>query len=394
MIPELEPDDFVSFLGDLWRERGWNVSVKERADETHFVIGKRGDGKRGVIYVFPTTTATVTERHVKQFVTFCRKRGVDVAVVATQGAFSEDAERIAGQRSVHLLNRETLETTVSQGGFEELLAQYTETSGLAAVFERLRDAGVPVPEGLEDRLPDVGAAVAGLRAKVGLAGDGESGSGSAGQSEGGSTGPLSDGEGGADSRFARVAGLVGGLASGSVPAAVIPIVLVVAFLIGATVGPAVGLGGGLLAAGGETGDLGVSAMSTAGANATVDVRWNAEPVDAVGVNGTTYEPPDGQTFVLVRMNVTNGAADSPTQLSPSAFAVEVAGQRYGRQPLDGVRGFPGAGLFEPGESREVWLVFSVPADAESATLIYDGDVKLRFERDSSITPEATVAEGG
>lgn len=387
MIPELEPDEFVSFLGDLWRERGWTVSTKERADETHFVIGKRGDGKRGVIYVFPTTTATVTERHLKQFVQFCRKRGVDVAVVATQGAFAEGAQRIAGQRGVHLLDRDTLETTVSEGGFEDLLATYTETSGLAAVSERLRDAGVPVPEGLDDRLSEVGsgvgAAVAGLRAKVGLTDD--SGSGGAG-------GERGEDQPHEDSRLARVRGLLGGVASESVPAGIVPVVLVVAFLIGATVGPAVGLGGGLLASGTDAG-LDVSAVSTAGANATVDARWNAKTVDPLSVNGTTYEPPDGQTFLLVRLNVTNGA-DGPTQLQQSAFAVEVAGRRYGRQPLEGVTGFPSAGLFEPGESREVWLVFSVPADAESATLIYDGNLKLRFERDPSIVPEATVSDGG
>ncbi|WP_435182857.1 restriction endonuclease [Halobellus sp. EA9] len=385
MIPELEPEEFVSFLGDLWRERGWNVSMKERADETHFVIGKRGDGKRGVIYVFPTTTATVTERHLKQFVTFCRKRGIDVAVVATQGAFAEGAQRIAGQRGVHLLDRETLETTVSEGGFDDLLAQYTETSGLAAVFERLRDVGVPVPEGLEDRLPDVGAAVAGLRATVGLTADG-----SGDESDGGDGG--TDGDPGDGSRLDRVTDRLGGIASGSVPAGVIPVVLVVAFLIGATVGPAVGLGGGLLGPGGDAGP-GVSAMSTAGANATVDARWNAETRDGLSVNGTSFEPPDGQTFLLVRLNVTNGG-DSPIQLQQSAFAVEVAGQRYGRQPLEGVTGFPSAGLFEPGESREVWIVFSIPADAESATLVYDGELRLRFERDTSITPEATVPDDG
>ncbi|MFA1610534.1 restriction endonuclease [Halobellus rubicundus] len=386
MIPELEPDEFVSFLGDLWRERGWNVSMKERADETHFVIGKRGDGKRGVIYVFPTTTATVTERHLKQFVTFCRKRGIDVAVVATQGAFAEGAQRIAGQRGVHLLDRETLETTVSEGGFDDLLAQYTETTGLAAVFERLRDVGVPVPEGLEDRLPDVGAAVAGLRAKVGLTAEG-----SGDESDGGDGGGT-DGDPGDRSRLDQVTDRLGGIASGSVPAGVVPVVLVVAFLIGATIGPAVGLGGGLLGSGGDAGP-GVSAMSTAGANATVDARWNAETRDGLSVNGTSFEPPDGQTFLLVRLNVTNGG-DSPIQLQQSAFAVEVAGQRYGRQPLDGVTGFPSAGLFEPDESREVWLVFSVPADAESATLVYDGELMLRFERDSAITPEATVPDDG
>ena len=388
----MEPDDFVSFLSDLWRERGWEVSANERADETHFVIGKRGDGKRGVIYVFPTTTATVTERHIKQFVGFCRKRGIDVAVVATQGAFAKEAQRLATQRSVHLLNRAKLANTVEQGGFEDLLAQYTETDSLAVLFERLREAGVPVPEGLAAQLPDPSATIASLRAKLDR-GDGGSESGdSGGQSGGGSGGSDGAAGSGDGSRLDGIRSRVGGLTGGSVPTGLLPVVLVVAFLLGATVGPAVGLGGGLFAGGGGD-DVAVSAMSTAGANATVEARWNAKTAGSLSVNGTTYDPPANQTFVLVRLNVTNGAG-SPTQLSQSAFAVEVAGQRYGHQPLDGVTGFPSAGLFEPGESREVWLVFSVPESAASATLVYDGDLKITFVRDTGLTPEATTADSG
>jgi hypothetical protein len=176
-----------------------------------------------------------------------------------------------------------------------------------------------------------------------------------------------------------------------VPAGAIVITLLVAFVLGAVVAPAVGLGGamGVGSAGGGAGPE-VSAVSTAGgSNATVDVRWNARATDSITVNGTTYDAPDGQTFLLVRMNVTNGAED-PSQFPESALAADVAGTRYGHQPLDGVTGFPSAGLFEPGESREVWTVFAVPDDAESVTIILDGESKVRFVRDSSVTPEASV----
>ncbi|MFB6252319.1 MAG: restriction endonuclease, partial [Halobellus sp.] len=370
----MEPDDFVSFLSDLWRERGWEVSAKERADETHFVIGKRGDGKRGVIYVFPTTTATVTERQIKQFVGLCRKRGVDVAVIATQGAFAPEAQRLAAQRSVHLLNRAKLANTVEQGGFEDLLAQYTATDGLAVLFERLREAGVPVPEGLAAQLPGPRATIASLRAKLDR-GDGGSESGdSGGQSGGGSGGSDGAAESGDGSRLDGIRSRVGGLTGGSVPTGLLPVVLVVAFLLGATVGPAVGLGGGLFAGGGGD-EIDVSAISTTGTNATVQARWNAKTVGSLSVNGTTYDPSENQTFVLIRLNATN-SEESPTQLKQSAFAVEVAGQRYGHQPLDGATGFPSAGLFGPGENREVWLVFSVPESAASATLVYGGDLKI------------------
>jgi len=387
VIPELEPEDFVAFLADLWRERGWEISVKERADETRFVIGERGDGKRGVIYVFPTTTATVTERHLKQFVAFCRKRSIDVAVVATQGAFADGAKKVAAQRSVHLLDRATLAETVEEGGFEDVLKQYTETSGLEAAVERLQELGVPIPVSVVDRVPDFGESLAVIRAKLDR-GDGDDSddadaSGAQSDSDPDSSG---DSDPGAD---AGVTDRIRALSSRSLPATVIPIVLVVAFVLGAALGPALGLGGPF-ASGGDDG-LDVSAVSTASANATADVRWNVEATQSMTVNGTTYDAPEEQTFLLVRMNVTN-RGDSPTQFAQSKLAVEAAGERYAHQPLDGVTGFPSAGLFEPGESREVWTVFSVPADAESATLLMTGELNVRFTRDTAITPEATVPE--
>lgn len=155
-------------------------------------------------------------------------------------------------------------------------------------------------------------------------------------------------------------------------------------------GPAVGLGSSF-GVGGDSG-MDVSAVSTAGSNATVDVHWNARTTDSLEVNGTTYEAPAGETFLLVRMNVSN-MASSPTQLDQGSLAVEVAGERYGHQPLDGETGFTQAGLFEPGETREVWTVFSVPADGESATLLTTSDGLIRFTRDRAITPEATVEAG-
>ncbi|MFD1597425.1 restriction endonuclease [Halobellus rarus] len=388
MIPELEPDEFVSFLADLWEARGWETSVRERADETHFVIGKRGDGKRGIIYVFPTATATVTERHLKQFVGFCRKRGVDVAVVATQGAFAEGARRIAGQRSVHLLNRSALANTVEEGGFEDVLGAYTETSGIDAVVERLEELGVPVPAALVERVAAVGAALGSIRERFDRGDGGDDGvSDAAGGTD---TTDSSSDDGPTDSGSSRLGALrsrLGGLSARSVPAVVIPLVLVVAFVLGATMGPAVGLGSPLALGG--NGGTDVSAVSTAGANATVDVRWNAKTTGSLTVNGTTYDAPDEQQFLLVRMNVTNREAE-PTQFGQSALAVDVAGDRYAHQPLDGVTGFPSAGLFAPEETREVWTVFAIPENGTSATLLTTDETGVRFVHDTSLTPEATV----
>ncbi|WP_144901680.1 restriction endonuclease [Halobellus captivus] len=397
MIPELEPREFVAFLADLWDERGWKTSVRERADESYFVIGKRGDGKRGVIYVFPTATATVTDRHLKQFVGFCRKRGIDVAVVATQGAFAPEAERTAAQRSVHLLDRAALADTVAAGGLEDVLGRYTQAGPLESVAERLVALGLPLPESILDRVGDVDEAFASVRAKLGGGDDNGGADGGRSAAGGGDQGDADQGDSGHPDEESRLP-LAGspiaalrGLSTKSIPAVVLPVILVIAFVLGATVGPGVGIGAPLDVGSGD--GIDASAVSTAGANATLDVRWNARTVDSLEVNGTTYDAPEGETLVLVRMNVTN-TNESPTQFDQPSLSVEVAGERYGHQPLQGVTGFPRAGLYEPQENREVWTVFSVPADSESVTLLTSSAEGVRFTRDRSIAPEATVPDDG
>jgi len=384
VIPELDPEDFVGFLSAMWEERGWETSVRERSDETYFVTGKRPDGKRGVIYTFPTTTATVTERHLTRFVAFCKQKGIDVAVVATQGAFAEGAERVASERSVHLLDRATLADTVEEGDLEGVLARFTGTGGAGPVLGRLRGLGVPVPDSLVGRLPSpavVGALVYGLLPVGGGSVATHTGSGGSPADQPAPSSPSPDG-----------LGIVAGCrkyATRPVPAVLLAVTLLVAFALGAAVGPAVGLAGVGPFGGGDAGPE-VSAVSTAGgANATADVRWNARATGSLTVNGTTYDAPEGQTFLLVRMNVTNGG-DEPMQFEQSGLAADVAGTRYGYQPLDGVTGFPSAGLFAPGDSREVWTVFAVPDDAGSVTIVLDGEAKVRFVRDDGVTPEATV----
>lgn len=379
MIPELDPEAFVEFLSALWNEKGWETSVRERADGTHFVTGKRSSGKRGAIYVFPTTTSTVTERHIRTFVQFCTKNGIDVAVVATQGAFAEGAERVASQRGIHLLDRSTLADTVEEGGLGEVLARFTDDNG---ALGRLREVGVPVPESVGSRIPSPAVVVAHVHGVLPGGGTATARTGDTGSSSADRPTPASSSPNG----FGIVAGCRK-YATQPVPAVLLAVALLGAFVLGAAVGPAVGVGG--VPGGGDAGPD-VSAVSTVGeANATADVRWNARATGSLTVNGTTYDAPSGQTFLLVRMNVTNDGSE-PMQFEQSALTADVAGTRYGHQPLTGVTGFPSAGLFAPGDTRAVWTAFAVPEDAGSVTIVSDGEANVRFVRDSGVTPEATA----
>lgn len=375
-LPELEPTAFVSFLADLWEERGWETSVKERPDETYFIVGKRGDGKRGVLYVFPTVESHVGQTQMKQFVGFCRKKGIDVGVVATQGAYADSARQLAESRGIHLLNRETLAGTVTEGGFEHVLREYTGGDGpLNRVLAVLRSYGIPVPESVPFALPtvDVGA----LLARLPFVDDAET-EGEEGRRDGDDASADGDGP-----------DFPGPLTSLPRPDVVLPValLLLVVFLVGSAVGPALGLP----VVGGDGGDdaMAVSALSTANENATAEVRWNARATETVTVNGTTYAAPENETFVVVRMNVTN-TRDSPMSFDESSLALDVDGERYGHQPLNGTTGFAEGGLFAPNDPREVWVTFTVPADATSATLVVRGEEPtVRFVRDRTVSAEAT-----
>lgn len=372
MIPELEPEGFVSFLADLWGERGWETTIQERANGTYFIVGERGDGKRGVLFVFPTTESHVSGQHLRRFVTLCGKKGVDVAVVATQGAYADEARKIADAKGIHLLDRSTLERTVEEGEFHHVLGEYTGGGPFDPILARLGALGLPVPETLPVSLPfDAAEVRARIQSRLGGYGDGSD--------DGGPTPP--DGANGEGDGGGRLDAL---------PASPRTVLVVVAALLLVAAGSATGVLGlpGTTGGGDSTA---VSAVSTAGANASLDARWNAKTAGSVTINGTTYDAPPNETFVVVRMNVTN-VGESPEQLSQAQLALEVAGDRYGYQPLRNATGFPAGGLFAPGESREVWTVFSVPADAESGTLLVhapgDGP-SVRFVRDASVAPDAT-----
>jgi hypothetical protein len=372
VIPELEPEDFVSFLDDLWSERGWDTAVQERSNGTYFIIGERGDGKRGVLFVFPTPESHVTGQHLRRFVALCRKKGVDVGVVATQGAFDNEAGQVAEAKGIHLLTRETLAGTVEQGGFRHVLDRYADTGGaLDPVLARLHALGLPVPESLSlsvSRPVDVD--LRRVRERLGLDGDGGDG--------------RDDGEDGGNGGFPNVPSR-----------RVVPVVLlaVLLFVAGAVVGPALGLAGLVGGGTGQSGDVTVSAVSTAGANAPLEAQWNARATDSVTVNGTVYEAPPNETFVVVRFNATN-VGDAPATLPQDRLVLDVAGERYGHQPLRNVTGFAMGGLYAPNETHEAWTVYSVPEDAQSGTLLLveDGEgeaVGVRFVRNRSIPAEPT-----
>ena len=353
---------FPRLLADLWRERGWEARVASRDDGTHLVGGERG-GVRGLMLVLPDPDTEVRTAHLRAFVTSCRKRGVDVAVVATQGSFTGEVRRVASERGVHLLDRERLEKTIRKGGFE-------------AVAARHRD---------------------------GDHGDGASDEGASGDDDGANSNAAHGDEGWVSKLRAALPDATPDAARGAVttlraraasdPRRLVAVVVAVAVL---TSGVVIGVSGvpGGDGTGGHSTDIAVSAVSTAtpAANESLVVRWNAatRPTLDSPHGAGTFDPPPNETFVVVRLDVRNGASEA-VMFGGATLIFESDGVRYGSQPLSGAN-LTTTDRFTPGDVDTVWAVFSVPANATTGTvlvrngLVADGP-GVRFVHDPSLAVE-------
>lgn len=313
MFDEMTDRGFVDFLAALWESRGWETGVQEDEPGVYMITGDRETGQRGLLLVVPATNATVPGKPVQTVASICDAKNVDVGVVATRGGFSDDAERIAEANDVHLLDQPALEKTVAAEGLEDLVEEYS-SDGVGSLLDRLPIPSLrsPSPPGIPTRGLTTLLVVAAVVA-IGLVGAQH-------------FGVLPD-------LTAQVPGFV----------------------------PSFGVGGG----GGFT----VTAASlTAGNGSAVDVAWNADVQSQVTTQeGKTFTAPDGETFVVVQMNVTNHRSD-PVIFRSRSLAFAANNTRHGPRHLKGALGQPPAQI-PPGNSTSLWVVFSVDRDVDSGTLL-------------------------
>jgi hypothetical protein len=350
MVADLSDREFAEMLAAIWERHGWSVEVTERGD-SFLVAGDRPDGRRGVILVAPGDGQT-GPGPVESVRDLQSQKGIDVPVTATRGSFSQAATEAAEAGDIHLLDPETLAETARAEGFEDLLEEYS-SRGL-----RQRLSGAIPAIGLGS-IP--GQSI-GRRAVGALTGNG-------------STVFLLGGLG-LLLALGWVLGLGGFLAGLPLPGP--GLLEAVGGLLGGLPLPEVGLGGG-----------GYSATAVSlvdGGEETTTVRWDLQRgEEVVGPNGTTYAAHGNQTFVVIQFNASNPTAE-PVVLSGETFAYDTDGGRYGQQPLEGARGQVPV-VVPPQASARGYVVFSVPAEADSGTLLAlpgPEATPIAFERDRNL----------
>lgn len=347
-VEGLEGEQLADVLSQAWVNRGWETDVAEDDDGSFFVTGDQGNGKRGLILVLPGDVE-VPGKRLQQYVSLVKKKSVDVRVVATQGAFTDDAERIAKANDVHLLDPQAVLETVEAEGLEGVLSRFASENG---------DGSGGDEGGIGAMIPGLPGPSLGLPSGVPL------------PSPGGN-----------------------GLKS------VLVIVLIATSLLagfagGAFLGPGAGGGAVASAVGGLTGggdEVAVASLSTAEpGSAGLTVHWNARTADSVVANGSSYEAPADSRFLVVQLVVEN-TGDDRVPVKAGDFLVNANGTRYAHQPLDGARTFEMTAV-SPGNETTGWVVFAIPDDATDAVLVPDTQAAggpVTFVRDPSLTINGT-----
>lgn len=336
--------DFVEFLAALWESRGWETAIRERSTGVYVITGDRESDKRGLMLVVPDPGTTVNAQLLGKVAGVIESKGVDVGVAATRGTFGTDAERVANANDIHLLDPPALEQTIAAEDAYDLLEEF-RTGSDRSLIERLPSVPIAVP-----RLPTGGIGIfVAVIATMAIAYTGLGFLGLDGMLDSYlSVLPLPD-----------------------LPIPSLPI-------------PDLGLGGG---------GFPVTAVSLSQANTTpVDVQWDARRQQSlVAPNGVTFESEENETFVVVQLNVSN--PDDETLVVRSEYLALSAGNtRYGAQFLKGgSEQLPMT--VQPNSSKRGYVVFAIPEDADSATLIgLPGDdvPPMQFERDSDMAFQTKV----
>ncbi len=349
-VEGLAGEQLADILSQAWVNRGWETDVAEDDDGSFFVTGDQGNGKRGLILVLPGDVE-VPGKRLQQYASLVKKKSVDVRVVATQGSFTDDAERIAKANDVHLLDPQAVLETVEAEGLEGGLSRFASENGGG-------DGGGG--GGIGALLPGLPGPSLGLPSGVPL--------------------PSPGGKG-----LKSVLVIV-----------LIATSLLAGFAGGAFLGPGGGGGGGAVAAamGGLVGggdDVAVASFSTAEpGSAGLTVHWNARTANSVVANGSSYEAPEDSRFLVVQLVVEN-TGDDRVPVKAGDFLVNANGTRYAHQPLDGARPFEMAAV-SPGNETTGWVVFAIPDDATDAVLVPDTGAAggpVTFVRDSSLTINGT-----
>lgn len=137
-LQKMDPDKFEHFVADLWEHLDWNTEVVgEPGDKGIDVIATTLEGEKQLIQAKrygPNTTVGSPE--VQQYASLqIQEDGVDSVTIVTTGSFSRQAEDMAPELDVLLINGSELIDMMLEVDAIELIAEYFEDVELRSEVE-------------------------------------------------------------------------------------------------------------------------------------------------------------------------------------------------------------------------------------------------------------------
>jgi len=131
-LQRMDPYDFEAFVGDVWGHLGWNTRVVgEPGDRGIDVIATDGENKQLIQAKRYGPNTTVGSPEVQQYASLrLQEDGVDQVTIVTTGSFSRQAEDLAPELDVILVDGEDLLGVLDEIEAYEVFAEHFDDISL------------------------------------------------------------------------------------------------------------------------------------------------------------------------------------------------------------------------------------------------------------------------
>lgn len=149
LLQQLDGHEFEHFIADLWARRGWNTDVtSQSSDKGIDVVATKA-------FPYPKKVLIQTKRYrgtnsvsgpeLQKYASLKQRENVDEVVVITTSEFTNQAEVIADDFNIKLIDGKTLQRLVGEMSAEDVVATYADGTEIQhhSYTERISEFGSP-----------------------------------------------------------------------------------------------------------------------------------------------------------------------------------------------------------------------------------------------------------
>jgi hypothetical protein len=132
-LQSIDPSVFEQFVADVWDARGWNTRVtRDSTDRGVDVIATQQNPfrQKQVIQAKRYSDSNpVGSPEIQQYASLRQQEGADAVIIVTSGRFSKQAESVARDLAVKLVDGDDLYNLVSSEGLSSITDEYLDSDG-------------------------------------------------------------------------------------------------------------------------------------------------------------------------------------------------------------------------------------------------------------------------